>query len=152
MHCIYCGRELPGQESICRQCLDDRYIAPAHINVSPKRKITRLLRFAPVTCSLVAINTLLFLLMLREWDSIFGPSDSTLIKWGADFGPLTLDGQWWRLFTATFIHFDVGHIFFNMLGLLSLGRIAERAFGKVTFVVAYLGAGLFGSLASQYFH
>jgi rhomboid protease GluP len=105
-----------------------------------------------VTCTLICINVLIFLMMLSEWKSLFGPSADTFIRWGADYGPLTMNGQYWRLITATFIHLDVGHIFFNMLALLSLGLLTERAFGKLAFVLAYFGAGLCGSLASQYFH
>jgi rhomboid protease GluP len=109
-------------------------------------------RATPVTRTLIIANVLIFAMMLPEWKSIFGPSDATLVRWGADYGPLTMNGQYWRLISSTFIHFDLGHIFFNMLALLSLGHIAERAFSRVTYLVVYFGAGLCGSLASQFFH
>jgi len=43
-------------------------------------------------------------------------------------------GQWYRLFTCSFMHNDGGHIFFNMLALLFLGRALERFYGSMAFV------------------
>lgn len=42
------------------------------------------------------------------------------MKWGADYGPLTLHGQWWRMIVSTFLHFGIIHIGFNMFVLLQI--------------------------------
>jgi rhomboid protease GluP len=150
--CAYCECDLPGLERVCRSCFDEHYFTNKRPKGTPGQSFARLLRLAPLTCSLIGVNFLIFLLLLPEWKSIFGPSEATLIRWGADYGPLTMNGQYWRLLTAMFVHFDLGHGFFNMLALLSLGLLTERAFGKVAFLLGYFGAGLCGSLASQFFH
>jgi membrane associated rhomboid family serine protease len=51
------------------------------------------------------------------------PIDHVQIAWGSNFGPYTTDGDWWRLLTASFIHFGLVHIGFNMLALASFGAL-----------------------------
>ena len=75
-----------------------------------------------------------------------------LLRWRSNFGPATLEGQWWRLFTATFLHFGLVHLLFNMLGLWSLGSLTERLFGWRSFLIIYLASGLCASLASLWWH
>jgi len=76
------------------------------------------------------------------------PSSAGLVRWGAEFGPLTVEGEWWRLLTSCFVHIGPVHILFNMWCLWVLGQLAERLLGNVAFVVLYLACGLGGSIAS----
>ena len=76
------------------------------------------------------------------------PSGQDLVRWGANFGPLTVSGQWWRLLTCVFIHGGLLHIAFNMWCLWDLGRLAESVYGHWTFAAVYLIAGLGASLTS----
>ncbi|MFI1865611.1 MULTISPECIES: rhomboid family intramembrane serine protease [Streptomyces] len=55
------------------------------------------------------------------------------------------DGQWYRLITAVFLHEELPHILFNLLGLWFLGRIVEPALGRSRFIALYLLSGLGGS-------
>jgi len=59
-------------------------------------------------------------------------------------------GEWYRLFTAMFIHFGAGHFLANVMGLLVFGTRVERYFGRIAFLVIYIFAGLLGSLFSLY--
>jgi len=59
-------------------------------------------------------------------------------------------GEWYRLFTAMFIHFGVGHFLANVMGLIVFGTRVERYFGRTAFLVIYIFAGLLGSLFSLY--
>jgi rhomboid protease GluP len=76
------------------------------------------------------------------------PSPYTLLAWGADFGPYTMHGELWRLFTAMFLHIGILHIAVNMWAFWSLGGITERLFGSRRFVLLYLLSGLGGSCIS----
>jgi membrane associated rhomboid family serine protease len=98
-----------------------------------------------VTYCLIAINVSIFLLMYRGGSEISG---STLVKYGALVPTLVQDGEWWRLFTAIFLHASIPHILFNMTSLFAIGVLAERLYGSLKYLAIYLGSGLIGSLTS----
>ena len=102
-----------------------------------------------VTQAIFGINVAVFIAMTLAGVSMLdNPSGPDLVRWGANFGPLTVSGQWWRLLTCVFIHGGLLHIGFNMWCLWSLGRLAESVYGHWTFAVVYLITGLAASLAS----
>lgn len=98
-----------------------------------------------VTTALLAINIIVFALM-----TLSGGSENTanLIKFGAVVKPYIAEGQWWRLFTASFIHIGFMHILFNMYFLYQLGPVFERLYGSLNFLIIYLLAGIMGNLVS----
>jgi len=75
-------------------------------------------------------------------------SQQQSVLWGANWGPLTLSGDYWRLVTAGFLHGNIIHIATNMWCLWSLGPICERFFGKWQTVAIYLLTGVGGALLS----
>lgn len=75
-------------------------------------------------------------------------NSEVLIRFGANVGPLILDGQTWRLFTSMFLHVGFAHLAFNAYALLIFGFEMERIYGPDRYIVIYILAGLFGSLAS----
>ena len=90
--------------------------------------------------------------MVLRGVSAFDPTPQQAISFGADFGPLTLNGQWWRLVSSMFVHFGLIHLGLNMWCLWNLGRAAERLLGRFSYLLAYLVSGMFGSIASVYWH
>lgn len=101
---------------------------------------------------LVALNVAVFLLMALTGVGILLPATADLVRWGADFPPMTTHGQWWRMLTATFLHAGLLHLGFNMMVLWSAGKDLERILGRGGILVTYLLSGLCGSLASMVFH
>ncbi len=102
-----------------------------------------------VTYTLLAINVVVWLAMEFEGRSRGGSENSdVLLQFGAMVGPLIAGGEYWRLFTAMFLHVGILHLAFNGFGLLIFGRIVEGIYGPVRFALIYLLAGLFGSVAS----
>ena len=102
-----------------------------------------------VTPTIVVVNVAVFVLMVATGVSPISPTTADLFKWGADFGPATvLDGQWWRLFSAAFIHVGLLHIALNMYVFWGAGTLAERLYGNVAYLALYLVAALGGSLVS----
>jgi membrane associated rhomboid family serine protease/Tfp pilus assembly protein PilF len=87
-------------------------------------------------------------MLLAGVSMLDNPAGQDLVHWGANYGPLTVSGQWWRLLTCVFVHGGLLHIGFNMWCLWSLGRIAESVYGHWTFAGVYLISGLAASLAS----
>lgn len=105
-----------------------------------------------VVPAVVTLNVLVFGIMVATGVSPLHPSIAQALRWGADYGPLTLSGQPWRLVTNVFVHFGVVHLLANMVALLSSGAIVERLFGPLAFAALYLIAGLTGSIASLAVH
>ncbi|MFO0906600.1 MAG: rhomboid family intramembrane serine protease [Pirellulales bacterium] len=101
-----------------------------------------------VTPVLIAINIGLLVAALVASRQGFEPNSGLLEKWGANYGPATMNGQWWRLATCMFLHGSILHVLLNMWVLLDFGRLVERLTGSVGFAIAYVVTGLAGSLAS----
>lgn len=104
------------------------------------------------TLGLILLNVAAFLLMSLGGVSLIDPSSDSLIRWGADYGPLTLNGQSWRMLTSLFLHFGVIHLLVNMVVLANIGLFMETLSGSRAFVTLYLVAGLAGSTASLAWH
>ena len=105
-----------------------------------------------VTPALIAINVAVFAAMVSRHVSAFAPTTDALQAWGANFGPLTTHGQWWRLVTSTFVHIGLTHLLVNMFALFVIGRFTERLFGNAGFLVLYLLGGIAASLTSLSIH
>jgi rhomboid protease GluP len=109
-------------------------------------------KFTPtawVSHALVGANVLVFVAMVASGVSFDRPTTADLLRWGADFGPMTMAGQWWRLLTSTFVHIGFIHLIYNMLAFAYVGATVERLVGNVGFLVLYLVAGIGGSLWSM---
>ena len=99
-----------------------------------------------ITIILIIINVLVFLLL-----EMIGQTESAvfMMEHGAMYPPyIQENGEYWRLFTAMFLHFGLKHLLHNMVMLGAAGQILERAVGKIKFIVIYLIAGLGGSVLS----
>lgn len=101
-----------------------------------------------MTFALIGVNALVYLAMVLGGVSPTQPNSLQLIRWGADFGPLTLTGQWWRLLSSNYVHIGLLHLALNMWCLFDLGFLAENLYGRWTFLALYLCTGISGSLAS----
>ena len=101
-----------------------------------------------VTQALVIANIVVFVAMLFDGAGLLEPTSAVHLRWGANFGPLTKEGEWWRLITCAFLHFGLLHLAMNMWALWGAGRLVERLFGNVPFLALYFFAALTGSFAS----
>jgi rhomboid protease GluP len=106
----------------------------------------------PFTTGLVAINIAVFLLMVFTGVSAVNPTARDIVRWGANYAPLTLQGQSWRLVTSVFLHIGLIHILANMWALWNLGALAEMILGPKFYLPIYLLAGIAGNIASLSIH
>lgn len=104
------------------------------------------------TYAIMGINALVFILMVMNGAGLVDPNGLVHIKWGSNFAPLTLTGDWWRLVTNLFIHFGIIHLLANMYALYFIAIYLEPMLGKSRYVAAYLCTGVFGSLVSLWWH
>ena len=98
------------------------------------------------------VNVALFVAMVISGVSLMTPTGFSILEWGANFGPLTLTGDWWRTITCNFIHIGLIHIVMNMYALLYIGGYLEQLIGKRRLLVSYLLTGLFAALSSLMIH
>lgn len=99
----------------------------------------------PAVMTLILANTLVFFALPVLFRNRFPYRVETL---GAVWGPLVFDGQWWRVLTCIFVHFQFAHLFFNMFGLWILGVYVERDYGSVAFLLSYMFCGVAVALST----
>jgi rhomboid protease GluP len=161
-NCVRCGKELPtvtigDLKDTCVECQVRERIARAQQEKANRPSFWQIAQMFPATSVLVAINVVVYagcaLQSLKT--GVGSPMDFDaymLVPWGADFGPLTLDGQWWRILTSMFVHGGLIHVGANMWCFWDIGRLAERIYGRWKFVILYLLTGLASSVASLAMH
>ena len=137
--CLKCGTALAVNEEGVAPVLCDRCAGVATGRARRSMALGGLGGY-PVTAALLAINIVAFLLQ-----QVPGLHVTDL---GVNFGPLTISGEYWRLFTAGFLHGGIIHIALNMWCLWSLGRLSERLFGKWQTFAIYMVTGVGGALLS----
>ena len=99
-----------------------------------------------VTTVLIIINVVIFLLETKDGGST---NREVALKYGAQYQPLIRQGQYYRLFTAMFLHFGAYHLLFNMYALSVIGPAVDYVCGPAIFLIVYLGAGLAGNIATM---
>lgn len=99
---------------------------------------------------LVAVNIVVFIAAAASGVNIISgePGKSTVYDHFSLIPAAVAHGQWYRLFTAMFLHFGFLHIAFNMWALLVIGTPLEQMLGRLRYVALYFLAGLGGSLFS----
>ncbi|PHS41829.1 MAG: rhomboid family intramembrane serine protease [Sulfurovum sp.] len=106
-----------------------------------------------LTYALIILNSIIYLFSAFFSHNFTDMDMRTLVDMGALYGSYTvLQGAWWRLFTAMFLHAGMTHILMNMFSLYIVGRAAEIYFDTKSYLSIYLFSGLLGGLASLYMH
>lgn len=101
---------------------------------------------------LLALNLGVFVAFGASGGGFDKANAERLVAWGSNFGPLTAGGEWWRLFTAMFLHGGLVHLAVNMYTLYDVGRFTERLYGSFAFLILYVLSGLLGSAASLWWN
>lgn len=98
-----------------------------------------------ITAIFVIINVAVYLIL-----EILGDTNDAafMVEKGAIWPPYIMEGQYWRLLTATFMHFGFEHILNNMLILVCAGVILEDVLGHIKYLLFYVISGLGGSILS----
>ena len=99
-----------------------------------------------VTVILIGINIAVFLLETKDGGST---NTAVALKYGALYTPYIRQGQYYRLFTAMFLHFGVWHLLFNMYALFVLGPAVDYVCGAAIYLIIYLAAGILGNVLTM---
>lgn len=103
-------------------------------------------RAARVTSAAVASCVVVFVVEI-----LVGLGNNALFRMGANVRPLTWGGDWYRLFTASFLHVGFWHLVFNISFISTFGGVVERTVGPARFLVIYLSSGVTGAAVGSRF-
>ncbi len=156
-NCVKCGRQLPPLtfgKKICQWCVQHEAAQrgeegdDAKQIVLPAPWVRRSESSITLTHVLFGANVAVFLAMALASGTVLDFPGQILIPFGANYGPLTLSGDYWRLFTYMFLHGGIMHIAFNMWCLWDLGQLCESLYGRWTFAAVYFITGVGAGVAS----
>src|ERR1022692_5141149 len=159
-NCIRCGRQLPPLmfgKKICQWCVQHEAAQRGELGEDVKQPVMAapwVRRESSITLThvLFGANVAVFLAMALASGTVMDFPGQVIVRFGANFGPFTLSGQWWRLLTYMFLHGGLMHIAFNMWCLWNLGALCESLYGRWTYAAVYLVCGVGASLASAVWH
>lgn len=115
--------------------------------------LVQLQRLTPrtwVTPVIVTINLVVWLASLAAGADALNPTGTQLLGLGGNRLAETR-AEPWRLLSATILHAGALHLALNMWVLWDTGRVAERFYGNLQFLIVYVLSGLGGSLTSLFF-
>ena len=107
----------------------------------------------PLTYILIAASSIVYLFSALLSFNLVDMDLEVLVHMGALFGPFTVvNGEWWRLLSAMFLHGGMTHLLMNMFSLYIVGRGMEMYFDSKSYLSIYFFSGIIGGLASLYMH
>jgi len=109
------------------------------------------LRQMRFTLAVILINIIVFVIAIVLSGSGSGTSWNTvLLRLGAQFAPLTLDKEGYRIVSHLFIHASFFHLLLNQYLLAYLGYHLEGRFGSRRIILLFFASGVSAALSSMY--
>lgn len=140
--CPFCGTYRPGLWGL----------GPALTRLFGSR--IDVLTLIPTACIALYVLSLLLDLnaALDTRSGLFGilsPGGRALITLGMTGGGVTFQGQWWTVFTATYLHGGLLHILFNVLWIRQLGPEVGQIYGPARYFIIFTAGGVVGFVLSN---
>jgi len=102
------------------------------------------------TYLIVALNMAVYAYTSIVGGDFMETSYDVILQYG-QVNYFVMNGLYWQLFTAMFIHVNIIHLLGNMLFLLIFGLRAEEMFSIQEYLLIYLLSGLAGNLLTLLF-
>ena len=110
-------------------------------------------KLTPVNIILVVLNIVSFILVIVRSGNLLATYDSDImLSMGALSYDSFMNGGWYEIITAIFLHFGISHLFNNMLLLTYIGCELERRIGAILYFLIYMGSGIVGNIASLWYY
>lgn len=103
-------------------------------------------KLAP-TIILIAANVAMYVYTSLLSGSFVTTNIDVIATYG-QWNVLVLNGSYWQLLTAMFVHVNIVHLAGNMLFLFIFGLRAEELFSTAEYYLIYFASGLTGNLLS----
>lgn len=117
-----------------------------------RENLIGLIKEGPITFTIIAICTVLFVITAIYDRAIISFNIETLIKLGANFNILIYEGEYWRLFTAVFLHGGILHYAGNMFVLFFIGFVMEDLIGKPKYLLSVFITAIATSVSCFFFN
>jgi len=102
----------------------------------------RIRRLPLVNIILVAVNVLLFLICTFTGDLLYNKGALSVMY-------IVEDKAYYRVISSMFLHWDVQHLFSNMIVLYYVGEIVEQRIGHIPYAAVYFLSGIAGNIFSM---
>lgn len=100
---------------------------------------SRRYRLPVVTASLVALNVFIYALCTWTGDLLYNKGAISLWNFLGE-------GEYYLALTSMFLHWDINHLFHNMIVLYCLGEVVENHIGPLWYGILYFVTGICGNL------
>jgi len=150
---IVCHALVPDHEARAIRILSTlavRFIAYARSECAAAWATIRQPPAPRITIALAAIQLLVFVSIVFSRGPASDPA--TLIRWGASAGPITSNGQWWRLATSALVHGGFFALLVNTVALAEVGVLVERMAGGLALAATYGSAAVLSSVVNLWGH
>ncbi|MBD5519526.1 MAG: rhomboid family intramembrane serine protease [Lachnospiraceae bacterium] len=111
------------------------------VDESVRKRTINLQELSWTNIVLVSVNVIVFLICTFTGNMLYNKGALSAME-------LWRGGQVYRLFTSMFLHWNVEHLFSNMIVLYYVGALVERELGPIPYTVLYLLSGLAGNIFS----
>ena len=160
MLCPYCGKLISKNAETCMHCGKRNPKTMTSVPFLQKILSGKVSFVQGITTACISFYMLALLLdilngrlalMQGGFFSLLSPSIFSLDILGYTGAlPVIIEGKWWTLLTAIYLHGGLLHILFNSLWINQLGPVTEELYGSARFFAIYTISGLIGFLASTY--
>ena len=101
---------------------------------------------APMTLLLIGGFIAVFIVQILQGVNIDNPSNKDLLNYGANFLPLTLTDDYWRLVSSGFLHIGIIHLLLNGFAMYYFGQVTEIIIGRWHFLTLFILSVVGGNL------
>ena len=95
---------------------------------------------------LMIINTIIFLVLNFVDAKVY---EEIMMKFSLNWRYVINNNQWYRIFTSTFLHWSMDHLFNNMISLWAIGSYLEEKIGRKWVIISYFVTGIIAGLVSM---
>lgn len=100
----------------------------------------------PAVFSVLAIMGVLFVAMTAMGVHPVNPMFGDIVYWGANYGPETTNGAWWRLLSSAFVHAGLIQLVASCFAYWQVAIALANVLGAVGILIVFLGAHIVGAL------
>ena len=147
-HCTRCGK--PACSECLRQAAVGSHCVECVKSAQPagSQQVRQMFKSQDLvaTKAIIAINVVAFFVIAILDSNIQGQGQTSRDL--ALHAPSIANGEWYRVFTSSIVHYGAFHLFFNMLVLWLVGKVLEPGAGALRFSLIYVVSVIGGAVGA----